>query len=73
MYGCLLLSYFSKFGDNRCMRNAQNCPKMPYVIRKVESDHESRARIKSTPKFNHFQRVTSCPSLPSLVDFVNMR
>ena len=52
------------------MRNTSNCHKLPYLamLMKLENDPGSTSRIRSTPKFNHFQRAMRCPCLPSLVD-----
>jgi len=57
-----------------CMRNAQKSPKIPYSVTVHEwwgtrkSDPESTSGFGSTPKFTHFQRITSCPRASCLVD-----
>ena len=67
------VSHFAKYGTNQpltaweMLTNVQKSP-IPQWWRKWKSDPEFTCRSRSPSKVNHFQRITSCLCLPSLVD-----
>jgi len=59
--------YKSAVDCTEMLTNVQKSP-IPQWWRTWKSDPESTRGSRSPPKVPHFQRVTSCPCLPSLVD-----